>query len=421
MASANEGTTRCAVLVGPYQSGKTSLFEALLHATGAIERKGSATAGTTIGDSCDEARKRQASTELSIGYGTYLDDPWVFIDTPGSVEFVQETLNACLAADIAIVVVDSEAQKIPACAPILKFLDERDIPRMVFINKIDTATDTVRALMAELQDASDQPLALRHIPIRDGETITGYADLVSERAYEYNPSGPSKLIQLPASAADRQMEARGELLETLADFDDSLMEKVLEEVEPEKSELYVHLTETLQNTMLVPVMIGAGENDHGVQRLLKQLRHETPSYAQTAERRGLTASDAVVGQVFKTMHAQHMGKMSYVRLWSGSLKDGDTLNGQRVSGINRLLGAKLDKQSTAEAGQVVTFGRMDDIKTGDILTPSGTPPVGALEWPAPLPPVYAMAISATNRNDEGEAFQRPAAPGGRRHLDYHRP
>ena len=280
---------------GPYQSGKTSLFEALLHATGAIERKGSATAGTTIGDSCDEARKRQASTELSIGYGTYLDDPWVFIDTPGSVEFVQETLNACLAADIAIVVVDSEAQKIPACAPILKFLDERDIPRMVFINKIDTATDTVRALMAELQDASDQPLALRHIPIRDGETITGYADLVSERAYEYNPSGPSKLIQLPASAADRQMEARGELLETLADFDDSLMEKVLEEVEPEKSELYVHLTETLQNTMLVPVMIGAGENDHGVQRLLKQLRHETPSYAQTAERRGLTASDAVVG------------------------------------------------------------------------------------------------------------------------------
>jgi elongation factor G len=400
MASATPGTTRCAVLVGPYQSGKTSLFEALLQATGAIERKGTATAGNTVGDASDEARKRQASTELSIGHGTYLDDAWVFIDTPGSVEFAQETRNACLAADIAIVVVDSEAQKIPACAPILKFLDAHDIPRMVFINKIDTATDTVRELMAELQDASDRPLALRHVPIRDGETITGYADLVSERAYEYNPAGPSKLIQLPDGATDRQSEARADLLETLADFDDSLMEKVLEEVTPEKSELYENLTLALQNAMLVPVMIGAGENDHGVQRLLKQLRHETPNAAQTAERRGLAGNDDAVAQIFKTMHAQHMGKMSYVRVWRGSIKDGETLNDQRVSGINLPMGAKLNKRAHANVGEVVAFGRMDEVKTGDVLTPSGQAPDGALEWPAALAPVFAKAISATNRNDE---------------------
>ncbi|MBL6599222.1 MAG: elongation factor G [Alphaproteobacteria bacterium] len=400
MANASGGTTRCAVLVGPYQSGKTALFEALLHATGAIERKGTSNAGNMVGDASDEARKRQASTELSIGHGSYLEDHWVFIDTPGSVEFAQETRNACLAADIAIVVVDSEAQKIPACAPILKFLDEHDIPRMVFINKIDTATDTVRELMAVLQDASDSPLALRHVPIRDGETITGYADLVSERAYEYNPGGPSKLIQLPDTASDRQSEARADLLETLADFDDSLMEKVLEEVEPEKTELYDNLTEALQNALLVPVLIGAGENDHGVQRLLKQLRHEAPSATQTAERRGLESEGEAVAQVFKTMHAQHMGKMSYVRVWRGAIKDGETLNEQRVSGINALLGAKLEKQSNAAAGDIVALGRMDEVKTGDVLTPSGSAPDGALAWPAPLAPVYALAISAANRNDE---------------------
>ncbi len=400
MANASGGTTRCAVLVGPYQSGKTALFEALLHATGAIERKGTSTAGNTVGDACDEARKRQASTELSVGHGTYLDDPWVFIDTPGSVEFAQETRNACLAADIAIVVVDSEAQKIPACAPILKFLDEHDIPHMVFINKIDTATDTVRELMAVLQDASDRPLALRHIPIREGETITGYADLVSERAYEYNPGAPSKLIQLPDSAADRQSEARAALLETLADFDDDLMEKVLEEVALEKSEVYENLTEALQNTLLVPVLIGAGENDHGIQRLLKQLRHETPTAAQTAERRGLEANGEAVAQVFKTLHAQHMGKMSFVRVWRGTIKDGETLNEHRVSGINALLGAKLEKRTSASVGDVVALGRMDEVKTGDVLTPSGKAPAGALAWPEPLSPVFAMAISAANRNDE---------------------
>ena len=400
MANATAGTTRCAVLVGPYQSGKTSLFESLLQATGALERKGTTTAGNTVGDASDEARKRQVSTEISIGHGTFLDDPWVFIDTPGSVEFAQDTRNACLAADIAIVVVDSEAQKVPACAPILKFLDEHDIPRMVFINKIDTATDSVRELMAALQDASDHPLALRHVPIRDGETITGYADLVSERAYEYNPGGPSKLIQLPQSASDRQSEARAELLETLADFDDGLMEKVLEEITPEKSELYENLTQALQNALLVPVMIGAGENDHGVQRLLKQLRHETPSAATTAERRGIEGEGDAAAQVFKTMHAQHVGKMSYVRVWRGSFKDGDTLNEQRVSGINLLLGAKLEKQSGAFAGQVVALGRMDEVKTGDILTPSGQTVDGVVAWPAPLTPVFAKAISATNRNDE---------------------
>ena len=182
MDGANGGGTRCAVLVGPYQSGKTTLFESLLHATGAIERRGSVTAGNTVGDSSAEARKRQATTEISVGCGTFLDDKWAFIDTPGSVEFSQEARNACLVSDIAIVVVDSDAQKLPAVAPTLKFLNESRIPHIVFLNKIDNTNDTVRDLIAILQDASDRPLALRHVPIRDGETITGFADLVSERA-----------------------------------------------------------------------------------------------------------------------------------------------------------------------------------------------------------------------------------------------
>ena len=400
MASANGGSTRCAVLVGPYQSGKTSLFEALLRTAGAIERKGSTTAGNTVGDASDEARKRQASTELSVGHGVYLDDRWAFVDTPGSVEFLQEARNACMAADIAVVVVDSEAQKIPAVAPMLKFLGERAIPHVVFINKIDTANDTVRELMAALQDACDRPLALRHVPIRDGEAITGYADLVSERAYEYTPEGPSKLIPLPDSAAERQQEARDALLETLADFDDGLMEKILEEVDLDKSEVYDQLARTLREDLLVPVVIGAGERDHGVQRLMKLLRHEAPGHAETAARRGLEPEGEAVAQVFKTLHAQHMGKLSFVRVWRGTIKDGETLNGGRLSGVNALLGAKLEKRPAVEAGDIAAFGRLEDAGTGVVLTPSGAAPEGALEWPEPLAPVYAMAVAADNRNDE---------------------
>ena len=400
MPSASGENTRCAVLLGLYQSGKTSLFEALLHATGTIERKGRVGARNTVGDAADEARKRQISTELSIGYGTFLDEPWAFIDTPGSVEFNQETRNAALVADIAIVVVDPETQKAPAVAPTLKFLDEYEIPHIIFINKIDTSTDAVRDLMGLLQDASDRPLALRHVPIRDNESITGYADLVSERAYEYKVDGPSGLIQLPEQAVERQAEARNALLETLADFDDDLMLKVLEDIEPDKSELYDQLTQALQNDLLVPVVIGAGENDHGVQRLLKMLRHEAPDYRQTAERRGLEGDGETVLQVFKTMHVQHMGKLSYARVWRGSIKDGETLNNSRVSGINTVLGAKLEKKPGAGPGEIVALGRMENVTTGEILTPSGKAPAEALTWPVPLLPVYSMAISAANRNDE---------------------
>lgn len=400
MAGGNGGGTRCAVLIGPYQSGKTTLFEALLHATGAIERTGSVTAGNTVGDAAAEARKRHASTELAIGSGSFLGDTWTFIDTPGSVEFFQEARNACMVADIAIVVVDSEAQKLPAVAPALKFLDEHRIPRVVFLNKIDNTNDTVRDLMAMLQDASDRPLALRHVPIREGESIIGYADLVSERAYAYSSDGPSKLIPLPDTATDRQQEAREELLETLADFDDELMEKVLEEVEIDKSELYTHLAQALQDAALVPVLIGAGEQGHGVQRLLKLLRHEAPGYAESAARRGVEPDGEAVAQVFKTLHAQHMGKLSFVRLWRGAVRDGETLNGVRVSGMNAVLGTRYDKISAAEAGDMVAFGRMEDIRTGNLLTSSGKAPDGALAWPEVLAPVYSRAISASNRNDE---------------------
>lgn len=399
MSSGRGDAPRCAVLVGPYLSGKTSLFESLLHRADAIEKKGAVKDGTTVGDSSDESRKRHASTELSVGHGTYLDDPWVFIDTPGSPEFTQDARNACMVADVAIVVVDPESSKIVAAAPILQFLDAHDIPHMIFINKMDHPVNAVSDLMAALQDVSERPLALRQVPLRDGEEISGYVDLVSERAYKYEQGQRSALIQLPEDAQDEETLAREELLETLADFDDALLEKLLEDVQPDKSDVYEQFAATMGSDLLVPVLLGAGELDHGVERLMKALRHDCPTHETTAARLGMIA-DEPVAQVFKTVHAAHMGKLSLVRVWNGAVKDGETLNDERVSGINALLGAKLDKQGQAAAGDVVAFGRMEQVGTGDVLTPSGSKPDGCADWPDPIPPVYSAAVTATNRNDE---------------------
>ena len=400
MAGEPNGATRCAVIVGPYQSGKTSLFEALLAACGTIPRKGSVKDGSTVGDTAPEARARNASTELTVGYGRFLGDSWTFIDTPGNIEFAPESRSACMIADLAIVVVEPEAGKAAAAGPILKFLDDHDVPHVVMVNKMDTDNERVRDVLAALQSYSTRPLVLRQIPIRDGETVTGYVDLVSERAYRYRNGEPSALIELPGEVADREVEARTQLLETLADYDDGLLEQLLEEIDPDKNQVYAHLTETMQADLLVPVVLGAAERDNGVLRLLKLIRHEGPSHTASVARRGIAVEGEPLAQVFRTVHAAHMGKLSYVRMWRGVIKDGDVLNGAKVSGVYRILGSKVDKVAAAAEGEVVAFGRMDPIQTGDVLTPTGGVPEAGLAWPAPPQPVYALAARVPDRNDE---------------------
>ena len=241
MAGALASGTRCAALIGPYLSGKTTLMESLLFATGAVPRKGSVKEGNTVGDSAPESRARQMSAELSVAHTEFLGDDWAFIDCPGSVELSQESYNALLAADVAVVVCEPVAERAVALAPLFRFLEANKIPHMVFINKMDAVSQTVQTVLEALQVNSSWPLVLRHLPIHEGEDITGYVDIVSERAYKYKPGEASDLISIPDDMADEHQLARQELLESLADFDDALLEQLLEDAIPPTEEVYDHL------------------------------------------------------------------------------------------------------------------------------------------------------------------------------------
>ena len=391
---------RCAALVGPFSGGKTTLLESLLFVTGAIARKGSVKERNMVGDSAPEARAHQMSTEVNIATTSFLGDKWTFLDCPGSIEFLQDTVNALLVADVAVVVCEPVVERALAVAPILKFLDDQRIPHMVFVNKLDHASHRVRDTLAALQAVSERPLVLRQVPTRDGETVTGYVDLVSERAYKYQPGKASDLIPLPEAEAARERQSRQELLETLADFDDKLLEQLLEDTVPDKTEIYGYLTRTVQEDKLVPVLLGAAERDHGVRRLLKALRHEAPEPAATLARRGIPGTGEACARVFKTYQMPHSGKLSVVRVWRGEIADGETLSGERVSGLFSLTGHQTAKQAKAGVGEVVALGRMEKTQTGQLLTPSGKPVAGAAPWPAPLKPLFAVALQAENRNDE---------------------
>jgi len=263
---------------------------------------------------------------------------------------------------------------------------------------MDQAEASVRATFEALQSVSSRPLLLREIPMRnDAGEITGMVDLVSERAWKWNPHKPSDLISLPDNLKDDEELARTEMLESLADFDDHLMEELLEDVVPSTDEIYENLTKDLQKDLIVPVFFGSAENENGINRLLKALRHETPDASITADRLGVDGSGGAVAQIFKTVHAGHSGKMSLARVWSGEVKDGMGLNGDRVGGISGLVGKTTTKKTSAKAGEVVAFGRMENAKTGDLLGESGKIDC---DWPEPPAPLYGFAINAEKQSDE---------------------
>ena len=248
---------------------------------------------------------------------------------------------------------------------------------------------------------------LRQVPIRapgkDGVlAVAGYIDVVSERAYRYRRGRDSELIQLPVEMREREAEARAALLEVLADHDDALLEKLLEDEQPTPAEIFARLRADLAEDAVVQVLVGAAENANGVRRLWKALRHDAPTAATTALRRGIPADGEPLAQAFKTIHAEHTGRVSLVRIWRGTIRDGNSLSGQRIGGIHRMPLGEPAKATEATAGDLVGFGRLDGVATGATLFANGGPANGIapLPWPAAPPPVYGLSVSTAARGDD---------------------
>jgi elongation factor G len=396
---------RMIALVGPFQSGKTTLFESLLARAGAIARQGAVREGTSVGDASPEARAHGMSVEANIGRAEYLGDVYTFVDCPGSVEFAQEARNILPVADAAIVVAEDDPKKLPALQLALRAVEDAGVPHFVFLNKIDASAASVRDTLALLQSVSRTPLLLRQIPIWSNGIAIGFIDLALERAYVYREHAPSVVIDIPPGETGPEKAARYSMLERLADYDDTLMEELISDIEPPRDQVFDDLAKELRGGRIAPVFIGSAERGAGVTRLLKALRHEAPGVAATRARLQIADAGPALAQIVRTIHTSHGGKLSFARVLRGAFADGQAVavsgGEEKIGGVFSLLGSAVTKQSRAEAGEAVAFGRLERAATGDAVSGDARSPFTAvLPKASPPRPVYGLALAAKDRNNE---------------------
>jgi elongation factor G len=391
---------RLIALIGPFQSGKTKLFEALLARAGATRE------GVAVGDLSPEAKTHQMSVEANIGHADYLGDQYTFIDLPGSLEFAHEGRNVLPLVDAAIVVCEPDPRKVFSLQLVLRELEELRVPHLLFLNKVDAANFGVRETLAMLQPASRTPLLLRQMPIWKNGVAIGFIDLALERAYVYREHAPSEVIAIPAGDAAEEKEERYSMLERLADYDDHLMEELITEIEPPRDEVFDDLAKELQAGQVVPLFIGSAARGAGVTRLLKALRHEAPGVAQTRARLGVSEKGPPLARILRTIHTPHGGKLSLARVLRGTFVDGQSVlspgGEEKISGLSRLLGGAPSKRTEAVEGDTLAFGHLENAATGDTLTgdPRGGVKDVAKSAAPPPAPVHALALKVKDRKDE---------------------
>ena len=393
------GSVRALALVGPTNSGKTALLEALMLATGAVERRPDGAAAERIGDASPEARAHGHSVELNLADFEFMGDRFAVIDCPGSLEFCADLDAAVPAVDLAVVVAEPDPAKATLLQPTLRELERLGVPHALFINKMDQARGSLQELLEALAPVSRAPLVARQIPIFDQEQVTGAIDLALERAFVYRPGEPA--VEIPPEMQDAEVQARFHMLEQIADFDDDLLEQLLSDVTPSRDAVFADLVREMNEGLIVPVFFGSAQSGFGVGRLLKALRHEAPLPDRAAERLGLQGAGAYV---VKAAYAGQSGKMAYARVFGRKLEDGAELilpSGERcrAGGLFAVQGLALKKIAAAAPGDICAIGKVEQAQAGQILSLTGQPQAGAAVHAARRP-LYAVALAAKARKDD---------------------
>ncbi len=418
MASYPPSQIRNVALVGHNGAGKTTVAEALLFSSGATTRQGKVEDGSTVCDFDPEEQKRQMSLSMSLapftvkapdGSATKVN----LIDTPGYADFFSEVRAALSVADLALIVVSAvegvEAQTEAAW----RLAAELGLPRLVLVNKLDRERASFDRTLAQLRDTFGAGVAPLELPVGEEHDFKGIADLLTDNAIFYD-NGSSHTGPIPDDLADLEHQVREQLVEGIVVGDDALMERYLEGDVPSTEELEATLAKGVAEATVFPVVCASATTTVGIDRLASLLAEIAPSpdkrpavRVKAGDTEQAVSPDPAaqpLARVFKTISDPYVGKISLLRILSGTIRPDTVLTNPRTHSDERLhvlqvlRGRETEPTTEAQAGDIVAVPKLSDTSTGDTLAPKGTPVT--VPSPEPEPSLLALAIRPKSKGDE---------------------
>ncbi len=399
---------RNVVLLGHGSSGKTSLAEAMLFTSGAINRMGEIEEGSTVADYDEEEKNRQISLNLSLIPVEWKDCKLNVLDTPGYTDFIGEAKSAVRVADTAIIVVDAVAGVEVGTELVWKFADEQSIPRMVIINKMNRENVDLDRTLQALEESFDQNFVLFTFPIGSATDFTGVVDLTRMEAL-IGPEG--KVEEIPGDVASQAEEARVPLIEAAAEVNDELLMKYLEGETLTEEEIQRGLRIAIAEGSAVPIFVTAATENIGTKALLSNLANYAPSPidrgAVESEEGEMIEPDPegpLAALVFKTTADPYVGKLTYFRVFRGTIKSDTRVYNSRADEEERLgqlylmRGQEQIPVQNLQAGDIGAVAKLAETLTGDTLCNEEEP----VTLPGPIfpDPVFALAVKPKSKADQ---------------------
>ncbi len=404
---------RNVVLLGHGGSGKTSLAEAMLYTSGAINRMGVVEEGTTVSDYDEEERRRHISLNLALVPVEWKGHKINFLDTPGYTDFVGEVKSAVRVADAALIVIDAVSGVEVGTELVWKFAEEHGLPRVVVINKINRENVNLDRTLEALEETFDENFVLTHLPLGTAEECAGVIDLLSMQALM---GAEGKAEEIPAHARDEAEETRVQLIEAAAEADDELIMKYLEGEDLTEAEIQRGLRSAGLEQTAVPVIVTAATESIGAKALLNNLVSLVPS---PADREGITGEGPsgeeeisaeedgpLAALVFKTTADPYVGKLTYFRVFRGTIQSDSRVLNERADEAERLgqlyvmRGKEQISVPMLRAGDIGAVAKLADTLTGDTLCAEEHPV--ALPGPVFPPPVYSVAVQPKSKADQAK-------------------
>lgn len=394
---------RNVALISHVGAGKTSLVDTALFDSGAVTRQGKVDEGSSISDYDPDELKRSMSLNAKVLPVEWKNTKINFIDTPGYADFVGEVKVGLRAADAALVVVTAEKGVEVGTELTWQYADERNLPRMVLVNKLDRENTSFDTALESLRKQFGLKVVPLQLPIGEQSGFRGVVDLVSQKAYTFEGGNKVQEIPVPADLSDRISTYREQLIESAVESDDAMMEKFLEGEELSDNEILSVIKQGTRTGQLIPVLCGAGSKNIGVQTLLDAIVDYLPSPAEALPEDAKAFGGNLSLFVFKTAAAQ-VGTISTFRVYSGTLKpDSHVFNVQTKADerIGQLIIPRGKMQDTATeipAGDIGAAAKFSNTHTGDTLVGSKdtTETLAPIDFPEPC---YTVAVYPKSQAD----------------------